>query len=99
VKHFKDGNAHRRPAALWSTENCCNWAQQAKSRRAHQTRPKDNIQRNCNAAWSGALCGPEDDGNFGISEICSRWVPPLLTGTEEHKTAGNCYPIHPTVRI
>jgi hypothetical protein len=24
VKHFKDGNAHRRPAALWSTENCCN---------------------------------------------------------------------------
>jgi hypothetical protein len=28
VKHFKEGNGHRRSAALWSTENCCNWASQ-----------------------------------------------------------------------
>jgi hypothetical protein len=24
VKHFKEGNGHRRSAALWSTDNCCN---------------------------------------------------------------------------
>jgi transposase len=36
---------------------------------------------------------------FGYRKVCSRWVPSLLTGTEEHKTAGNCSPIHPTVRI
>jgi hypothetical protein len=61
-------HGHRRSAALWSTENCCNWAWQAKSRRAHQRSPKDNIQRNCSAAWSGAPCGPGDGGNFGMSE-------------------------------
>jgi hypothetical protein len=36
---------------------------------------------------------------LGCWIFCSRWVPLLLTGTEEHKTAGNCSPIHPTVRI
>jgi hypothetical protein len=30
--------------------------------------PKDNIQRNCSAAWSGTLCGPGDDGDFDILE-------------------------------
>jgi hypothetical protein len=29
----------------------------------------------------------------------SCWFPHLLTGTEEHKTAGNCSPIHLIVRI
>jgi hypothetical protein len=61
-------HGHRRSAALCSTENCCNWAQQAKSRRAHQTRPKDNIQRDSSATWSGTPCGPGDYGDFGISE-------------------------------
>jgi hypothetical protein len=32
-------------------------------------------------------------------KFCSRCVPRLLTGTEEHITAGNCSPIHPTFRI
>jgi hypothetical protein len=50
-------HGHRLPASLWSTENYCNWEQQAKSRRARQTRLKDNTQRNCSAAWSGASCG------------------------------------------
>jgi hypothetical protein len=36
---------------------------------------------------------------FGYRKVCSRWVPRLFTGTEEHKTAGNCSRIHPTVRI
>jgi hypothetical protein len=51
-----------------SSENCCNWAQQTKSRRAHETRPKDNSQRNCSAVWSGAPCGQGDDVAFAISE-------------------------------
>jgi transposase len=36
---------------------------------------------------------------LGYRKVCSRWVPRLLTGTEEHETAGNCSHIHPTVRI
>jgi hypothetical protein len=36
---------------------------------------------------------------LGYRKICSRWVPRLLTGTEEHKTAENCSPTHPTFRI
>jgi hypothetical protein len=34
---------------------------------------------------------------LGYRRVCSRWVPRLLT--EEHITAGNCSPIHSTVRI
>jgi transposase len=33
---------------------------------------------------------------LGYAKVCSRWVSRLFTGTEEHKTAGNCSPIHPT---
>jgi hypothetical protein len=33
---------------------------------------------------------------LGYREVCSRWVPRLLT--EEH-TTGNCSLFHPTVRI
>jgi hypothetical protein len=36
---------------------------------------------------------------LGYRKVCSRWVTCLLTGTQEHKTAGNCSPIHLTVRI
>jgi hypothetical protein len=36
---------------------------------------------------------------LGYRKVCFRCVLRLLTGTEEHKTAGNCSPIHPTVRI
>jgi hypothetical protein len=36
---------------------------------------------------------------LGYPKDCSCWVPCLLTGTEEHIMAGNCSPIHPTVRI
>jgi hypothetical protein len=34
---------------------------------------------------------------LGYRKICSCWVPHLLA--EENETAGNCSPIHPTVRI
>jgi plasmid stabilization system protein ParE len=34
---------------------------------------------------------------LGYRKVCSLWVHRLLT--EEHKTAGNCSPIHPTFRI
>jgi hypothetical protein len=48
----------------------------SKSRRAHQTRPKDNSQKNCSAAWSGAPCGTGDDGDFGISgSLCPLGFP------------------------
>jgi len=36
---------------------------------------------------------------LGYRKVCARWVPRLFTGTEEHKTAGNCSPIHATVQI
>jgi hypothetical protein len=62
VKHFKDGNTD-----IADQLRCGRPRTQAKSRRAHQRRPKDNSQRNCSAAWSGAPCGPGDDGDFGIS--------------------------------
>jgi hypothetical protein len=39
-----------------------------KSRRAYQTRPKDNSHRNCSAVWSGTPRGPGDNGDFGLSE-------------------------------
>jgi hypothetical protein len=72
VKHFKDGNTgHRRSAALWSTENCCNWEQQTKSRRVHQTRPKDNSQRNCTAVGVGHHAVQEI---LEYRKVCSRWV-------------------------
>jgi hypothetical protein len=38
-------------------------------------------------------------GIFGSRKICSRCVSVFLTGTEEHKTAGNCSPIHTAVLI
>jgi hypothetical protein len=91
VKHFRDGNTWRsRSDAPWSTENCCNWVQQAKSGRAHQTRSKDNSQRNCSTAWSGAPCGP-GDVDSGISKIYSRWIR-LLTSTEEKKRLDTALP-------
>jgi hypothetical protein len=58
-------HGHHRSAALWSTENCCNWVQQSKSRRTYQTRLKDN--RKIAAAWSGTPCGP-GYGDFWILE-------------------------------
>jgi hypothetical protein len=77
VKHFKDGNTD-----IADQPRCgrCNWAQQAKSRRAHHTRPKDNSQINCGAAWGGAQCGPGDDGNFGISESLFQLGSPFAYG-------------------
>jgi transposase len=36
---------------------------------------------------------------LGYRKVCSRWVPRLLTGTKEHRTARNCSPVHPSVRI
>jgi hypothetical protein len=72
--------------------NTDNEVNQVKSRRAHQTRPKDNSYRNCSAAWSGAPCGP---GN-GVSET----LFPLGSLFAYRGTpAGICSPIHPTVRI
>jgi hypothetical protein len=99
VKHFKEGNGHHRSAAMWSTENCYNWTQQAKNQRAHQIRPKDNSQRSCSAASSGAPCDPEDDGDFGISESLFPLGSPFAYGYRGTQMAGNCSPIHPTVQI
>jgi hypothetical protein len=51
---------------LWLTENCCNWAQ--KVNKHIKSDRENNSRRNCSAAWSGAPCGPGDDGDFGITE-------------------------------
>jgi hypothetical protein len=67
VKHLRT-ERRTSPISRAVAENCRNWTQQIKSRRAHQTRQKDNSQRNCSAAWSGAPRDPGDDGDCGISK-------------------------------
>jgi hypothetical protein len=101
VKHFKDGNTD-----IADQPRCCRPRTAAternkqKSRRAHQTRPKDNIQRNCSATWSGTPCGPGDGEDFGISESLFPLGSPFAYRYRgKHKTAGNCSPIHPTIRM
>jgi hypothetical protein len=91
-------HGHRRSAGLWSTKNCYNWVQQAKRRRTHQTRQNDvrEIPAQLGVRHHAVR---EMVEILGYRKICFRWVPRLLTGTEVHKTAGNCPPIHPKVRI
>jgi hypothetical protein len=71
----------------------------SKSRRAHQTRPKDNSQRNCSAAWSGAPCGPGDDGRFWNVGKFVLVVFPVCLRVRRNQNVWNCFPIHLTVRI
>jgi hypothetical protein len=78
VKHFKKGNTDIADQPRCCLPRTAATEQQAKSRRAHQKRPKDNIQRNCSAVWNGAQCGPGDDGDFGISENLFPLVSPFI---------------------
>jgi hypothetical protein len=100
MNHFKDGNTdigdqpRCGPPRTAATER----NKQKVDELIRQDR-RITVKRNCSAAWSWALCGPRDDGDFGISEICSRWVPRLLMGTEENITAGRGSPIHTRVPI
>jgi hypothetical protein len=95
MKHFKDGNTDiADQPRCGQPRTAAKWAQQAKSRRAQQIRPKDNNQKNCSAAWSGEPCG-SGDGDFGISESFFPLGSPVVL----KRTAGNYCPIHPTFRI
>jgi hypothetical protein len=100
VKHFKDGNTDiaDQPRYGWQ-------------RTAATERNKQNVDelirqdRGITFREIAAQLGVEHDAAQEMMEIlkyrkvCSRWVPRLLTCTEEHKMAGNCSAIHLTVRI
>jgi transposase len=100
VKHFKDGNTDRA-----DQPRCCRPRTAVTERNEQKVdefiRKDRRIADREIAAQLGvghhAVQG--DDGDFGVSGSLLPLGSPLLTGTEEHKTAGNCSPIHPTVRI
>jgi hypothetical protein len=100
VKHFKDGNK--------------DIADQPRCRRPRTAATESNKQkvdelirqdRNITGREISAQLGvgyhvvQEMMDILGYRKVCSHGVPRLLMGTEEHKTAGNCSPIDPTVRI
>jgi hypothetical protein len=69
VKHFKDRNTDIGDKPRCGRPRTA--ATECKKQKVDELirkRPKDNSQRNCSATWSGASCGPGDDGDFEISE-------------------------------
>jgi transposase len=100
VKHFKDGNTD-----IADQPRC------GRQRTAATERNKQNVDelirqdRGITFREIAAQLGvgyhavQEMMEILGYRKVCSRWVPRLLTCTEEHKMAGNCSPIHHTVRI
>jgi transposase len=100
VRHFKDGNSD-----IADQPRC------GQPRTAAAERNKQNVDelirqdRRITFREIAAQLGmghravQEVMETLGYRKVFSRWVPRLFMGTEEHKTAGNCSPIHPTVRI
>jgi transposase len=84
VKHFKDGNTDitDQPRCGRPRTN----ATSKKSREAHQMRSKD-VTEIAAQLGVGHHAVQEMMKILGYRKICSRWVPRLLTGPEEHKTA------------
>jgi transposase len=100
VKHFKDGNKDI------ADQPRCGRPRTAASERNRQK--VDELIRQDRRITFREIAAQLGVGHHAVQEmleilgyrkVCSRWVPRLLTGTEEQKTAGNCSPIHPTVQI
>jgi transposase len=99
VKHFKDGNTD-----IADQPRC------GRPRTAAAERKKQKV--NELIRQDGRITVREITEQLGVGhhevqemmeileyrKVCSRWVPRLLMGTEDHKTTGYCSPIHPTVR-
>jgi plasmid stabilization system protein ParE len=92
VKHFKDGNT--------------DIADQPRCGR-HKTVTVTEVIRQDRRITFRETAAQRGVGHHAVQmmeilvyrKFCTHWVPRLLTGTEEHNTAGNCPSIHPTVRI
>jgi plasmid stabilization system protein ParE len=100
VKHFKDGNAD-----VADQPRC---GRQRTAATEHNTKNVDELIRQDRRITVREIAAQLAVGHhaiqktmeiLGYRKVCSHWVPRLLKGTEEHKMAGNCSPIHPTVRI
>jgi hypothetical protein len=100
VKHFKDGNTD-----IADQPRCGRPRTTATERNKQKVDYLNRQDRRITFREAIAQLGVEHHAIQEMMEIlvyrkfCPRWVPRLLTGTEEHNTAGICSPIHPTVRI
>jgi hypothetical protein len=100
VKHFKDGNTD-----IADQPRCDRQRTAATERNKQKVDELIRQDRRITFRETAAQLGvghhvvQEMMEILGYRKVCSRWVPRLLMGTEEHKTAGKCSPIHPTVRI
>jgi hypothetical protein len=95
VKHFTDGNTDI------ADQPRCDEPRTAATERKKQkveliTQDRRISQRNCSAAWSGHHAVEETMEISVYRKVYSHSVLRLLTGTEEHKTAGNCSLLHPS---
>jgi hypothetical protein len=100
VKHFKDGNTDITDQPLCVRQRTA--ATEGNKQRVDELIRKDRRITVREIATQLGVGHHEVHGMMEIlryRKVCSRWIPSLLTGTEEHKTAGNCSPTHPTVRI
>jgi hypothetical protein len=79
-------HGHRPSAALWSTENCCNWAQQGKIDELIRQDRRITFREIAARLAVGHHAVQEIMEILGYSKVCSCWVSLLPTGTEEHKT-------------
>jgi transposase len=100
VKHFKDGNAD-----IADQSRC---GRQRTAANEHYKQKVDELIRQDRRITVRKIAAQLGEGRHAVREmmeilgyrkIGSGWVLRLLTGTEEDKMAGNCSPIHPTVRI
>jgi transposase len=100
VKHFKDGNTditnqpcYGRPRTAATERN--------KQKFDELIRQDRRITFRETAAQLGVghRAVQEMMEILGCRKVYSSWLTRLPTGTEEHKTAENCSPIHPTVQI
>jgi transposase len=97
VKHFKDGNTD-----IADQPRCgrpITAATESNKQKVDELRQNRSITVREIAVQLGVGNHAVQDMMeiLGYRTVCSRWVPRLLT--EEHKTAGNCSPIHPTFRM
>jgi transposase len=100
VKHFKDGNTDI------ANQPSCGRPRTAATERNKQK--VDELIRQDRRITFREIAEQLGVGHHAVQDMAeilgyrkfrSRWVPCLLTGTEGHKTAVKCSPIHPTVQI
>jgi hypothetical protein len=100
VKHFKDGNRHIADhRAVVDRELLQLSATSKKLKSSSGKERKITVTEIAAQLGVGHHTVQEMMEILGYWKVCSRLVPRLLTGKEEHKMSGNWSPIHPTVGI